>query len=207
MSRRLLDGQKPQVDTSKITGRKSALELNPDLIKNITNLVRQGMYPSVACSMFGVHRQRITEWVAKGRENPDSLYAAFADALHKAIAEAEARDLSTVDSHANGRPAIYERDKDGNLVMDSEGKPILLRAEIRPNWLAAAWKLERRSPKRWGRFDRIHMTAESEMSEIDVTHTTSGADKQVTEEQKNDALKEVSDILENLKLRDEYPES
>jgi hypothetical protein len=59
-------------------------------------------------------------------------YAAFSAAVEKALAEAESRDLATI-----------------------------LKASAK-NWTAAAWRLERRYPERYGRFDRVKVDAKIE---------------------------------------------
>jgi transposase len=59
-------------------------------------------------------------------------YAAFAAAVNKAVAESESRDLATI-----------------------------LKASTQ-NWTAAAWRLERRFPEKYGRNDRIKVDAKIE---------------------------------------------
>jgi hypothetical protein len=60
-------------------------------------------------------------------------YAAFAEAVEQAIAESEARDLATV------------------------------LAASKTQWQAAAWRLERRFPERYGRFDRMKVDAKVQL--------------------------------------------
>ena len=55
-------------------------------------------------------------------------FASFADAVHAALAEAEIRDLARIDRAAETQ------------------------------WQAAAWKLERRNPKMWGRREYTELT-------------------------------------------------
>jgi transposase len=61
-------------------------------------------------------------------------YAEFAEKVHKAVAESESRDLATV-----------------------------LKASQK-NWTAAAWRLERRFPERYGRNDRVKVEANVEVA-------------------------------------------
>lgn len=53
------------------------------------------------------------------------------------------------------------RDSHGDPVKqisrNKDGDPILKRSEIKSQWTAAAWKLERRNPSRWGRTDRLEV--------------------------------------------------
>lgn len=62
------------------------------------------------------------------------------------------------------RPGKFLMKPMQRITLDGDGKPIVRRSELKPNWYAAAWKLERRAPKRWGRFDRIQI---DDMSTID----------------------------------------
>lgn len=61
----------------------------------------------------------------KKAERGDKRYVEFAAAVEQAIAESEARDLNTIGMAS------------------------------RTQWQAAAWRLERRYPDRFGRFDRM----------------------------------------------------
>lgn len=67
----------------------------------------------------------------KGRANPRSKYGDFIAAIDKAISSSELKDLQTIERNATG-PA--------------------------GNWKAAAWRLERKFPRKWGRLDRIETT-------------------------------------------------
>jgi hypothetical protein len=167
----------------------SQLEADPELIKKVTTILRIGSYIECAAAINGVGYTTLREWISKSKLYPDSLYGEFAAAVQKAIAEAETRDLALIDTHAQGREAIYEYevvmepflDAAGHAVMDrygkpalrpmrdskgdpvkqiarnTKGEPIVKRSEIKSTWTAAAWKLERRNPSRWGRSDRLEV--------------------------------------------------
>lgn len=207
MSRRLVDGKKPSKPKpgSNPGGVPSLLEINPDLAKKILNSIRMGNYIAVAARQYGINPISIQRWIAKGLENPSSLYGAFSQQLDQALAEAEARDLASIDSHANGRPAVYKEepalDKKGQpilvegkplmkLARDKDGKPILIQSEIKSDWKAALAKLERRNKKRWGLSDLAQSAAEQEMP-LPPT-------RDVTPEQKSSALNEVRSVIEAL---------
>lgn len=75
------------------------------------------------------------------------------------------------------------KDHNGKVVLqlakDKEGNPILKRSEVKAQWTAAAWKMERRNPARWGRkeyLDEIHKgiavdTSQTETEKDQVTQT------------------------------------
>ncbi len=68
----------------------------------------------------------------KRGEKGERPYAAFVDNVHRAMAESEARDLHTIG------------------------------VASQTQWTAAAWRLERRFPERYGRFDRMKVDAKVE---------------------------------------------
>jgi hypothetical protein len=102
--------------------------------ERICAALREGNYFSTACEAAGVGESTAREWVARGEgrsERPAGPpFAAFAAAVKKARAEAEAHALRQVrDAAAEG------------------------------TWQAAAWYLERAHPERWarGRADLVQL--------------------------------------------------
>ena len=105
-------------------GRRT--KLTDDLIDKICVLVRAGNYVETAAAYAGVHKETLYQWFRRGASSRRGIYRRFADAVLKATAEAELRDLQIIASAAaNGQ------------------------------WQAAAWRLERRVPLRWGRRDFV----------------------------------------------------
>lgn len=147
-----------------------------------------GNYIAVAARQFGVQPRTVQAWIAKGIEDEKSIYGVFSHQLDQALAEAEARDLASVDSHANGRAAVYERDENGKVVLDKKGMPIVLQSEIKSDWKAALAKLERRNRKRWGVTDLAQSASEQELPPT----------RDVTPDQKNSVLNEVRSVIEAL---------
>ncbi len=163
-------------------------------LKTIVNAIRMGSHFDVACYLSGLDPKTAKSYVIQGRENPNGIHAKFLRDITQALAEAEIRDLSVIDAAAQGRPAQYlmvaDKDAAGNPIydqtgklqmvaqLDEDGKPIKTRNETYSQWTAAAWKLERRAPKRWGRYDRI---AEDDLQHLGTEKTHK------TEEEKVDA--------------------
>jgi transposase len=96
----------------------------------ILELVRQGNYQETAAAFAGLGERTFYTWVEKGDPegtDPDNeAYRQFGQALKRARAEAEARDLALITEAAG----------DGN-------------------WQAAAWKRERMDPARFGRREQL----------------------------------------------------
>lgn len=121
-----------------------------------------------------VEKERLQQLRAKGeRARPlksEALYVELSDTIEKAIAGADLRDLAIVDGSAQGgrrevvtvtrtKSAPLMDHRTGKPIVRKDGTPILISettTEVReshaaPEWQAAAWKLERRNPREYGR--------------------------------------------------------
>lgn len=96
-------------------------KLTPERQTKILNAIRAGAYMETAAAAAGVNKETLYAWLKRGNVEPDSIYSAFVEAVHEAQASAELRDVLTLSKAA----------ADGD-------------------WRAAAWRLERKFPKRWG---------------------------------------------------------
>jgi len=119
----------PKVKPNK-TGRPT--KLTPEVHDLIVSAVRAGNYMETAAAFAGVHKATLFAWLKRGATSKkNSAYVRFHDAVKKATAEAEVRDIQT----------------------------ILAAAETQ--WQAAAWHRERMNPDRWGRAARLDVRTES----------------------------------------------
>lgn len=111
------------------TGRPTKLADQVVLDKLLT-AIRAGNYMEVSAAFAGIHKDTLYAWLKRGaRARVGDPYRSFSDAMQKALAEAEVRDVAVV-----GQAAAKW-------------------------WQAAAWRLERRSPDRWGR--KFQLAAEA----------------------------------------------
>lgn len=108
-------------------GRKT--KLTPERQTKIVNAIRAGAYMETAAAASGIDRITLHLWLKKGNKYPGTIYSAFADAVHEAMAQAEMRDVLTISKAAG----------DGD-------------------WRAAAWRLERKFPGRWGQTTKTELT-------------------------------------------------
>ena len=107
-------------------------KLNPTVQQRVCDAIRSGNWMETAAAFAGIDRSTLQRWFRRGEQAPKGIYRDFATAVQKATADAEARDVALIGKAAG------------------EG-----------NWQAAAWRLERRFPERWGRKDRIEATVHS----------------------------------------------
>jgi transposase len=101
------------------------LKLTLERQQRICDAVRAGIRPEVAAIYCGISGRTYYRWMQYGRgRNAEASYVEFVDAVEVALAEWEARDI------------------------------LLIGEAAKEDWHAAAWRLERRLPKVYGRRDR-----------------------------------------------------
>lgn len=122
-----------------------------------------GNYMNIACEYAGIGESTVYRWLADAREEfaavsqgrfPDKemeRVVALADAINNARAEAETRNVFLIQKAA----------KEGT-------------------WQAAAWWLERTSPKRWGRSVRTEISGPDE-GPVQVAVTTRDLEAKLTQ--------------------------
>lgn len=104
-------------------------KLTPQLQQIIIDNLATGAYIETAACLAGIARTTFYEWIKKGNKEKSGKYYDFVNAVNAAVAKSEMRDLGFIDNAA----------KDGQ-------------------WQAAAWKLERRHPDKWGKRERHELT-------------------------------------------------
>lgn len=102
-------------------------KLTPAIQKSICDRIRLGNYNNVAAVGAGIGESTFYLWLQKGRAQESGAYRDFLNAVEQAQAEAEMRNVAQI------------------------------QAATRDNWMAAAWWLERKFSKRWGR--RVEITS------------------------------------------------
>jgi transposase len=136
---------------AKKTGRPTLLD--DERLEAITNALRNGAYIEHAAQAAGINPSTYHLWMDRGRTERDrrraglkadsneTKYLEFLEAVEKAQSEAAVDLLGEIANHArNG------------------------------TWQAAAWILERKFPRQWGRFDRSEVTgAEGGPVRLDVS--------------------------------------
>lgn len=108
------------------------LKLTLERQQRISEAIRAGVRPEVAAVYCGIGARTYYRWMQFGRGvDADQCYVEFVEAVELALAEWEARDI---------------------LIIGEAAKE---------DWHAAAWRLERRLPKIYGRRER-HEIANSD---------------------------------------------
>ena len=105
-------------------------KLTPELQAKIVEAIAAGNYIETAAAYAGVNKTTLYDWMKRGGRTGKGIYHEFSNAVARALAQAEMRDV---------------------LIIGQAAKD---------NWQAAAWRLERKFPDRWGRKDRISAQVE-----------------------------------------------
>ena len=125
-------------------------KLTPETQARICDALRAGNYLETTAAYAGIDRTTLFDWLRRGRREPSGIYHDFVRAVDKAMADAEIRDVS-----------------------------LIAKAAAAGVWQASAWRLERKYPDRWGRFDRHRVEAAVLSVQVDA----------------NDAVEELTRLL------------
>jgi len=112
-------------------------KLTPELQEKIAQAILAGAYVETAAAYAGISKETFYDWLKQGAKQKRGKYKDFSDAIKKAMAESELRDIATLTRASSSQ------------------------------WQAAAWKLERRFPQRWGRREKVELEGSSEAIKIE----------------------------------------
>ena len=121
-------------------------KLTTELMNEIAQYLRAGNYIETTAALVGIHRDSVYEWLKprnaeiervskSNRANirkREAIFVEFTDTVKKAQAQSEAMLVGLIGQAAQ------------------------------KNWTAAAWRLERKYPDKWGRTERNVGTAQDD---------------------------------------------
>jgi hypothetical protein len=132
--------------------KNSSPKLTKELIEEIVSAIRAGAFIETAVAYSGISKDTFYRWLREAKSKKASeLHLELSDALECAFAEVNTRLLLVIDKAAMGTPEKYAFNDDGSIKDDEFGFPLVDTYRIQPNWRAAAWRLERSHPERWGK--------------------------------------------------------
>ena len=109
-------------------------KLDPAITQRIVDLVRAGNTLDTAATACGIHRTTLHRWMRHGKGQKRGRYHKLFEQVEKAQAEAEARDVAIIAKAAGA------------------------------DWRAAAWRLERRFPRKYG--PRVQLAIQEELDAV-----------------------------------------
>lgn len=153
-------------------------KLTPELQKKIIDAIRAGNYMETAAAYAGISKDTFFRWLRKGARAKSGIYKDFHDAVEKALADAEVRDV------------------------------MLIANAAATDWKAAAWRLERKFPDRWGRKERLsadlnHSGQVVKREEYDISITHEITNEILNDEEAKELAKQLLRRRNALKRSDE----
>lgn len=149
-------------------------KLNPDTQEIIIEAISSGNYQETAAALAGIEERTFYNWMKRGEneakrleQNPrlrpqqsEKIYLQFFQAVKKALASSEARDIAVVDQAAQGgvlvaKKTVTKRTESKNGAVTET--TIEEESYLPPQWQAAAWRLERKFPDKFGKKDKSHV--------------------------------------------------
>lgn len=124
---------------AKKTGRPTLLD--EDRLQRITDALRNGAYIEHAAQAAGITSRTYHAWMERGRNERDRISAGLEPDEHEAV---YLQFLQSVE-RAQSEAAV---DLLGEIANHARNG----------TWQAAAWILERKFPRQWGRMDRTEHT-------------------------------------------------
>jgi hypothetical protein len=142
----IADRPKHESNGPALARAKGETMLTDELRDQIVRLIQAGNYAEVAADAVGIARATFYDWLKRGARG-DEKYKALADAVKKAAAQSEARDVAIT-----GKAAETQ-------------------------WQAAAWRLERKHFARWGKKDGLQITGDASKPLVVATIKWGDGDK------------------------------
>jgi len=124
--------------SKKNQGRPS--KLTPELQGEMIVLLKSGNFIETVCKTVGINKSTYYDWMKKGEKSNQSHNKCkiFKEAVEKAMAWSEAKDVAIITKHSE------------------------------ENWRAAAWKLSRKHPDKWGK--KKYEDFDPDIYELDEDH-------------------------------------
>lgn len=143
-------------------------KLTPEVQEVIVSAIRAGNYIETAAALAGISKDALYDWLKKGNDPygfaKARIYREFADAVKKAVAESEERDLAIIQRAAEGYEVVRKRAT--TRRNEETGKLEVVEQSVEQSrdfsWTAAAWRLERKFPDRWARRDHVQVSGDKE---------------------------------------------
>jgi hypothetical protein len=130
-----------------MTGRPS--KLTPKVQNIVLEGIKLGLTYEKVANLANVSRVTLRNWFKTGQKAKSGPFFDFFNALQKAEAEGEMRNLEKIrQASLGGQKVVTSKEiyRDNQLL-----EQITTTKKAAPDWRAAAWILERRYPERWGK--------------------------------------------------------
>lgn len=121
-------------------------KLTPELQARICKYIEEGYTIEQSCALSGIGVSTYYRWLEKGRKHKKGKYQEFWEATQTSEQIAEAKILQTILQTAKSDPL----------------------KNIKGDWKAAAWYLERRKPKRWAKTEKLQQDIKADVKKTEL---------------------------------------
>lgn len=145
--------------------------------------IELGLSYNNAAISAGITATTFYNWLEKGEAEKKGTFNDFLDDIKKAEAKGELALLKIIDDAANGAGTVTEIKEVLTVAQDGSTTVIkreVTTKEIKGVWQAAAWRLERRNPDRYGRKVKVDHSWEDQLLKL-VTSGTATVDEIIEE--------------------------
>lgn len=179
---RKLDGTQTIMDQEK----GAPIKVTLDVMTQICTMIAIGIDWRHACRKLNVDDEYLYQVLKAGALGNDprrnELYRMFV----RAVSTMEVNDLMVIQQATQGRQAKYEKQvtyedhidpNTGQVIQLKKEKYVKVQSEMDPDWKAAAWRLSKKFPYRWG--DRMQI----EVDEVNKLRAKQAESTQTIEDQ------------------------
>ena len=101
------------------------IKLTPEVQQTIVSYIRSGNYVETSAAAAGITKETFYSWLRSGANAKSGIFKEFSDAVKRAMAEAESRDLAE-------KHAYSFQDKPISIVLTFDRHPHLVVANMEP---------------------------------------------------------------------------
>lgn len=111
----------------------------------IVDYILKGNFFDTACQCAGINPSTGRAWMRQGKEGKSDAHISFYNAVSEAKAICEARMIEVIRKSATGAEIVKVK-----VISEGNEEKKEITTEIRQDWNAARWYLEKACHKRWG---------------------------------------------------------
>lgn len=171
-------------------------KLTQERIKKISEAIENGNYASVACAANNIDASTYYRWLRYAEKAIQEIEDDITKKIEQgSITEEQAEDIYEISmeqlQETNIYCQFYHAIKKAEAIAEDRDVMLITAAAMNGNWQAAAFKLERKHPSKWGR--KIETTLKEYPSEIRAIYVEGNKQMDVEEKTPDEGEQIVDD--------------